>query len=163
MISSLCDQTSSGIEAVKWLDFMDNTDERGRLTAVESGITVPFPIQRVFYVHQVQEGGDRGGHAHRDTDQVLTALGGSLDLVISDARRHCRIRLKHPGKGLYLPRMTWVRMYDFSPGCVFLVFANTHYDRSRSIRTWDEYLAEQNVAFFSEPTPADLGPTTENP
>ncbi|PTN36491.1 FdtA/QdtA family cupin domain-containing protein [Desulfonatronum sp. SC1] len=158
-MNSPTDHADAGIETIKWLDFMDNTDERGRLTAVESGITVPFPIRRVFYVHQVQPGEDRGGHAHRDTDQVLTALGGSLELVVSDARRHRRIRLDHPGKGLYLPRMVWVRMYDFSPGCAFLVFASTHYERSRSIRTWAEYLLERGVAFFVEPVPADLEPS----
>lgn len=55
------------------------------------------------------------GHTHRDMDQVLTVLDGSLELVVSDGRRHRRIRLDHPGKRLYLPRMLWVRMYDFTP------------------------------------------------
>ncbi len=156
---------NAGIAAVRWLEFMDNIDERGRLTAVEGEISLPFSIARVFYVHQVRPGEDRGGHAHRDTDQVLTALGGSLDVVVSDGRTHRRYRLDHPGRGIYLPRMIWVRMYDFSPGCACLVFASTHYDQSMSIRTWQEYLQELGISWFPEPglcalretdAPADL-------
>lgn len=163
MIDSI--NNNAGIAAVRWLEFMDNIDQRGRLTAVEGEISLPFAINRVFYVHQVRPGEDRGGHAHRDTDQVLTALGGSLDVVISDGRAHRRYRLDHPGRGIYLPRMIWVRMYDFSPGCACLVFASTHYDRSMSIRTWREYLQELGISWFPEPglgapletdAPADL-------
>ncbi|HDQ41855.1 MAG TPA: WxcM-like domain-containing protein [Desulfonatronum sp.] len=144
-------KSDTGLAAVRWLAFMDNIDERGRLTAVESGISLPFPIRRVFYVHQVLPGEDRGGHAHRDTDQVLTAVGGSLHVVVSDGREHRRYRLDHPGWGIYLPRMIWVRMYDFSRGSACLVFASTHYDRSMSIRTWREYLQELGRSWFPEP------------
>jgi len=144
-------KSDAGIAAVRWLEFMDSIDERGRLTAVEGEISLPFAIKRVFYVHQVRPGEDRGGHAHRDTDQVLTVLGGSLDVVVSDGREHRRYRLDHPGWGIYLPRMIWVRMYDFSPGSACLVFASTHYDRSMSIRTWREYLQELGRSWFPEP------------
>jgi hypothetical protein len=112
---------------------------------------LPFPIRRVFYVHQVLPGEDRGGHAHRDTDQVLTALGGSMDIMVSDAREHRWFHLDHPGKGIYLPCMIWVRMYNFSPGCACIVFASTHYDRSKSIRTWTEYLNERGRPWCDEP------------
>lgn len=148
----------AGLAAIRWIDFMDNIDERGRLTAVEGEMTVPFPIHRVFYVHQVRPGEDRGGHAHRDTDQVLTALGGGLEVVVSDGREHCRLRLDHPGRGIYLPRMIWVRMYDFSPGCSCVVFASTHYDRSMSIRTWPAYQEELGLPPSAEPGLADLEP-----
>lgn len=144
------------VASIRQLPFMDNIDERGRLTAVESGITVPFPIRRIFYVHQVQPGEDRGGHAHRDTDQVLTALGGALDIVVSDAEEHRRFRLDDPGFGIYMPRMIWVRMYNFSPGCSCVVFASTHYDRSRSVRTWAEYLEARGKPWRLEPTLTEL-------
>ncbi len=149
-------RTQAGLTAIRWIEFMDNIDERGRLTAVEGEMIVPFPIRRVFYVHQVRPGEDRGGHAHQDTDQVLTALGGNMEVVVSDGRKHCRIRLDHPGRGIYLPRMIWVRMHDFSPGCSCVVFASTHYDRSMSIRTWPAYLEAQGLPTTAEPSLMEL-------
>jgi dTDP-4-dehydrorhamnose 3,5-epimerase-like enzyme len=140
-----------GFESVQWIDFIDNVDERGRLTAIEGEITLPFAIKRVFYVHEVQQGVARGGHAHRDTDQVLTALGGSLDVLISNGVEHREYILDHPGKGLYVPRMLWVSMFNFSQDAVCLVFANTNYDQSKSIRTWAEFLEGLGISFKEEP------------
>lgn len=128
-----------GFESVHWINFIDNVDERGRLTAIEGETTVPFSIKRIFYVHQVHPGVARGGHAHRDTDQVLTAISGSLDVLISNGVEHRKYRLDNPEKGIFIPRMLWVKMFDFSPGAVCLVFASTNYDRSKSIRTWEQF------------------------
>jgi hypothetical protein len=158
-MNSVIRHSDVSIASIRWLKFMDNIDERGRLTAIESEITMPFPIRRVFFVHQVLPGEDRGGHAHRDTDQVLTVLGGNLEIVVSDAYEHRHFRLDHPGRGIYLPRMIWVRMYNFSPGSACIVFASTHYDRSRSIRTWNEYLQERGRSWLSEPDLEDIAST----
>jgi hypothetical protein len=140
-----------GFENVRWIDFNDHVDEGGRLTAIEGEITVPFLIRRVFYVYQVQCGVARGGHAHRDTDQVLTALGGSMDVLISNGVEHREYHLNHPGKGIYVPRMFWVKMFNFSLGAVCLVFANTNYDQSKSIRTWAQFLESLGSSYKEEP------------
>lgn len=140
-----------GFESVRCVDFIDNVDERGRLTAIEGEVTVPFLIRRVFYVHEVQQRVARGGHAHRDTDQLLTALGGSLDVLISNGVEHREYRLDHPGKGILVPRMFWVRMFNFSTGAVCLVLANTNYDRSKSIRTWAQFLDDLGISWKEEP------------
>ena len=140
-----------GIKKVRWISFIDNVDKRGRLTAIEGEITVPFPIKRVFYVHQVQQGVPRGGHAHRDTDQVLLALSGSLDVLISNGLESRGFHLEDPGKGLYVPRMLWVSMYNFNNNTVCLVLANTCYDQSKSIRTWAQYLEDQKLPYKEEP------------
>lgn len=125
---------------VRWLELQDVCDSRGRLTAVESEVHIPFPIARVFYVHQVQPGVDRGGHAHKDTDQLAVAVHGSLKIYLSDGVETRGFQLDRPDRGLYIPRLIFARLCDFSPGAVCLVFASTKYDRSRSIRSWDEYL-----------------------
>ncbi|CAB5101258.1 hypothetical protein D3OALGA1CA_1445 [Olavius algarvensis associated proteobacterium Delta 3] len=36
--------------------------------------------------------------------------------------------------------MLWVRLYDFSQNSICLVLADTIYDKSKSIRNWEEYL-----------------------
>ncbi|MGV3592967.1 MAG: sugar 3,4-ketoisomerase, partial [Gammaproteobacteria bacterium] len=91
------------------------------------------------YMHHVSA--DRGGHAHRDTDQVVIGISGRHVIEVKDATRSLRFVLEDPNRGLYLPRMTFVNLTEFSPDAVSLVLASTHYDRSRSLRTFDDYLA----------------------
>lgn len=134
------------IEQVTWKNLQYVPDSRGCLTAIEGKQHVPFEINRIFYMHDVVPGADRGGHAHRDTDQMAVAVHGSLNMIVSDGRESRLILLDHPGWGIYLPRMTWTWMTNFSAGAVCLVIASTHYDRSRSIRTWPEYLKECGLA-----------------
>ena len=43
-------------------------------------------------------------------------------------------------QGIYLPKMVWKDMYDFSKDSVLLVLASTHYDDTEYIRDYDEYL-----------------------
>ncbi len=134
-----------GLRLVRWLDFQDVIDDRGRLTAVESNFHIPFAIARVFYVHQVSPGTDRGGHAHRDTDQVVVGVHGSLMTDVSDGLTTRTYSLDQSGRGLFVPRMIWIRLYNFSPDAVCLVLANTKYDQSKSIRTWEDYLRSREL------------------
>ena len=128
----------SGLDAVKWIHFPSIADQRGVLTSIESGQDIPFDIQRVFMMHHVTA--DRGGHAHRDTDQVLIALAGRFTMYLSDGTRDRTVTMNDPTWGVYTPRLVFIRLCNFSLDAVCLVLANTHYDISRSIRTWEEYL-----------------------
>lgn len=148
------------VKDIIWIKLKYNPDERGCLTAIESNCEAPFDIKRVFYMHDVVPGADRGGHAHRDTDQVAVAVHGQLNIVVSDGHESTIILLNHPGWGIYLPRMTWTRLMNFSLGAVCLVLASTHYDRSKSIRTWNEYLTILSIPQFDELT---TGPIFEHP
>jgi WxcM-like, C-terminal len=130
----------SRLEAVVWLPLISNVDSRGLLTAIESEKTIPFPIKRVYFLSQVTA--DRGGHAHRYTKQVIVAANGSFDLSLSDGITTRNYEFRDSSQGLYLEPMTFIRLSNFSPDAVVIVFANTHYDRSASIHSWEEYLDE---------------------
>ena len=52
------------------------------------------------------------------------------------------VELNRPMTGVYIPRMIWKDMYDFSEDSVLLVLANTHYDETEYIRDYEEYLKE---------------------
>lgn len=101
---------------------------------------MPFAIERVFLVHDVERGTSRGGHAHRDTEQVIVAAHGALTVRVTDGLDEHEFRLDDPTTGLFVPRMFWVDLLDFSAETVCLVLASTLYDQRRSIRTWDEYV-----------------------
>ncbi len=144
-----CKRQTVNIVDVRWIQVRTQVDERGSLTAIEAQ-DVPFPIRRVFYMHDVTSGSTRGGHAHLDTDQFALAVHGAVRLLVSDGVEAREIFLNTPSAGVYLPRMTWTVLSDFSPGAVCLVLASTQYDRSRSIRTWREYLLARCLSSVPE-------------
>lgn len=125
------------LSAVQWISLPSNKDTRGVLTSIESGRDIPFAIKRIFYMHHIVS--DRGGHAHRDTDQVVIALSGRFTIALSDGFEKKTFEMDDPTKGIYIPRMIFIEMYDFSPGAVCCVLASTHYDIRKSIRSWEDY------------------------
>lgn len=139
------------IADVKWIKVNTLTDDRGSLSAIESGSIIPFNIKRIFYMHHIVSGADRGGHAHLETDQFAIALHGSLKVRVSDGISSKAFLLNSPSWGIYLPKLTWTDLYDFSGDAVCLVLASTHYDRSKSLRTWEEYLKARNFKILPLP------------
>jgi len=127
-----------GLKDARLIDLPSVMDPRGVLTSVESGIDTPFEIKRIFYMHHIVT--DRGGHAHTDTDQVIIASYGSFRVDISDGTCSQKYVLDDAQKGLYVPRMIFIKLYEFSQGAVCTVLSSTHYDIKKSIRTWEDYL-----------------------
>jgi len=126
------------LDQVRWVDFTSNRDVRGALTVIESGQDTPFAIKRIFYMHHITT--DRGGHAHKETDQVVVAVAGSFKLELFDGSNSKNYELNDPTKGLYIPRMTFIKVSDCSKDMVCLVLASTHYDINKSIRSRPQYL-----------------------
>jgi hypothetical protein len=127
----------SRLAEVRWIDLPSNRDSRGILTAVEAGRDIPFPIRRIFYMHHIAT--DRGGHAHTDTDQVIIAAAGRFKMDLADGVRSRTFTLHDATRGLYVPRMIFIKIFQCSRDAVCLVLANRHYSISRSIRSWEEY------------------------
>ena len=126
------------LDEVRWVDLPSNRDERGVLTSIESEQDAPFPIKRIFYMHHVVS--DRGGHAHMDTDQVVVALAGEFEMALSDGKASATYRMDDPTRGLYVPRMLFININGMSQDTLCLVLASTHYDITRSLRSWEDYL-----------------------
>lgn len=139
------------IADVKWIKVNTYTDDRGSLSAIESDAIIPFGIKRIFYMHDIAFGADRGGHAHLETDQFAIALHGSLKVRVADGVGSSVYLLNSPSWGIYLPKLTWTDLYDFSDDAVCLVLASTHYDRSKSLRTWEEYLKARKFPILPLP------------
>lgn len=142
------------LDDVNWLKIDTHSDIRGSLSSIEANLSVPFDIKRVFYIHNISKGIDRGGHAHIDTDQCAIAIHGSLKVRVSDGIRSKIFILNNPNWGIYLPRFTWTDLYSFSEDAVCLVLASTRYDKSKSLRSWSDYLRSMNL---SESAPIPKG------
>ncbi len=128
----------------KILEFGDLGDERGKLVVIEGNRDIPFDIQRVFYIYGSDDTVVRGKHANRESEFVLINVSGTSKVRITDGKEEFVVELNRPMMGVYIPRMVWKDMYDFSSDSVLLVLASTHYDGSEYIRDYDEYLKEIN-------------------
>lgn len=117
-------------------------DPRGNLTFVEGGLHVPFDIKRVYYLYDVPGGAERGGHAHKELNQLIIAMSGSFDVVLDDGREKKRIHLNRSYFGLYVCPMIWRELDNFSSGSVCMVLASNHYDEADYYRNYDEYLVD---------------------
>lgn len=122
------------------LKFKDLGDEKGKLVVVEGGIDIPFEIKRVFYIYGSDQGVIRGCHANINSEFVLINVAGHSKVKITDGEKIEIVELKKPMDGVYLPKMIWKEMFDFSSDSVLLVMANTHYDSKEYIRDFNEYL-----------------------
>ena len=120
-------------------------DPRGNLTFVEGGIHVPFDIQRVYYMYDVPGGSERGGHAHKSLHQLIVAMSGSFDVVLSDGCRSERFHLNRSYHGLYVCPMMWREIENFSSGSVCMVLASNRYDEDDYYRDYNEYLAAMDL------------------
>ena len=114
-------------------------DPRGNLTFVEGGQHVPFDIQRVYYLYDVPGGETRGGHAHKDLQQLIIAASGSFDVVIDNGYERKRYTLNRPNVGLYVPRLFWRELENFSSGSVCLVMASLRYDEADYYREYQDF------------------------
>ncbi len=115
-------------------------DRRGNLSVIEAGIDVPFDIQRVYYLYDVPGGESRGGHAHRDLQQLIIAMSGAFDVVIDDGVRRRSVTLNRSYFGLLLPQLVWRELENFSSGSVCTVLASAHYDEGDYFRDYDEFV-----------------------
>jgi hypothetical protein len=116
------------------------TDPRGNLTFVEGGRHVPFEIRRVYYLYDVPGGAERGGHCHKELEQVLIAMSGSFDVLLDDGRERARHHLNRSYYGLYIAPMVWRELDNFSSGSVCLALASAPYDEADYYRDYQTFL-----------------------
>lgn len=121
------------------IDFPRIPDSRGNLTFVEGGRHIPFDIKRVYYLYDVPGGAHRGGHAHKQLQQVIIAMSGSFDITLDNGHSTARIQLNRSYFGLYVPRMTWRELENFSSGCVCMVLASERYEEDDYYREYADF------------------------
>ena len=121
------------------IEFKDLGDERGKLVVVEGNQSIPFDIARVFYIYGSDATVVRGQHANRESEFVLINVAGKSKVRITDTHEEFVVELNKPMMGVYIPKMIWKDMYDFSEDSVLLVLASTHYDGSEYIRDFEAY------------------------
>ncbi len=128
------------ISGVKMLEFSQKGDEKGYLVVVEGEEDIPFEIKRIFYIYGSDPSAVRGRHANKKTEFVLINVSGQSKVKVKDGRGNEKIfELDRPHTGIYLPKMVWKDMYDFSEDSVLLCLASEHYDAEEYIRDYGQF------------------------
>lgn len=118
------------------------TDSRGSLTIAEVGIDVPFNIQRVYWIHSVPPGEERGKHSNKVSWEYVVAVSGSVEITLESRSGRQTYLLDSKDKGLIIPPDTWDEIRNFSPDAVLLVLASHKYDESTYIHSYEEFLKQ---------------------
>ena len=129
---------------VHLIEMAKNKDPRGNLSVIESGVDVPFKVMRNYWIYDVPSGMWRDGHAFKQQEEFIVALSGSFDIVVNDGKQEHKFHLSRPQIGLYIPRMTWRHIDNFSTNSVALVLSSTTYDPDDYIENYDEYVTLKN-------------------
>ena len=116
----------------------------GNITALNSSLDLPFAVHRVYYLYDIPGGGLRGGHAHKELQQLIVAVSGSFDITLDDGLNKKTVSLNRPYYGLYVIPGIWRELSNFSSGAICLVLASHEYDKNDYIRDYKEFLKIKN-------------------
>lgn len=122
------------------LKFPQNGDKRGWLVVIEGKKNIPFDIERIFYIYGSDSTVVRGKHANKNSEFVLVNVCGTCKVKVKDGRGYEEVfELDRPHMGIYLPKMLWKDMYDFSKDSILLCISSEKYDSEEYIRDYEEY------------------------
>ncbi|MCQ2593887.1 MAG: FdtA/QdtA family cupin domain-containing protein [Treponemataceae bacterium] len=125
----------------KIIKLPQKVDPRGNLSFFENNAQIPFEIKRTYWIYDVPGGAARGGHAYKNTAEFVVALSGSFDVILDDGtgKEPQVFSLNRSYYGLYIPKMYWRTMNNFSTNSLALIVASTPYDEKDYIRDFNQF------------------------
>lgn len=105
-----------------------------------SAANTPFAIKRIFYIYDVPNGVERGGHMHKSCHEVLIALNGAFSVELNDGANNSIVDLNDASSGLFLPAGIWAKQTSYIDGALCLVFASEAYDAAGYIDDYDDFV-----------------------
>lgn len=124
----------------KLLNLKTIQDSRGNLTFIQNDSILNFEIKRVYYLHDIPFKSERGGHAHKNLQQLIIPLSGSFNIYLNNGFSEETFFMSDPTKGLFVNNLVWREMRNFSSGSVCLVLASELYYEEDYIRDFDEFI-----------------------
>lgn len=114
-------------------------DKRGNLSFFENDNQIPFKIARTYWIYDVPGGEKRGGHAFKSQQEFIVALSGSFDVVLHNGKKEKRFTLNRSYSGVYVPKMMWRALDNFSTNSLALIVSDKMYDENDYIRDFEEF------------------------
>lgn len=120
------------------VDIPTFTDERGAISVMDKEL--PFEVKRVFWLHHIKDGKDRGAHALLDSSEIMMAIHGSFVVDLDDTESKASIVLDNPSKGLIIRPGIWFRTHSYQEEGVSLILASDEYARDKYTYDYSDYI-----------------------
>lgn len=105
---------------------------------------IPFKIARTYWIYDVPGGELRGSHAFKEQQEFIIALSGSFDVVLHDGEKEQIFSLNRSYYGLYVPKMYWRKIENFSTNSLALIVSDKSYEEADYIRDFEEFKKLKN-------------------
>lgn len=129
--------TNYSVKDCSIIDVPTFTDERGAISVMDKEL--PFQVKRVFWLHHIVEGKDRGAHALLDSNEIMVAVHGSFVVDLDDTVNKVSILLDDPSKGLIIRPGVWFRTHSYKDDGVSLILAEEEYARDKYTYDYKEF------------------------
>lgn len=130
----------SKTKQIRVIDLPKIEDERGNLSFIEEEAQIPFKIRRVYWIYDVPGGEFRGSHAFKKAEEFIVSLSGSFDIILHDGKEEKKFSLNRSYYGLYIPRMTWRKIENFSTNSLALILSSDTFNEADYIRDFGQFL-----------------------
>lgn len=119
------------------IDIPTFIDDRGSISVMDKEL--PFEVKRVFWLHHINDGKDRGAHALLNGFEIMIAIHGSFVVNLDDTVTKTSILLDDPSKGLIIKPGIWFRTHSYKLDGVSLILASEEYSRDKYTYDYEEY------------------------
>lgn len=136
---------------IKIIELPKIEDPRGNLSFFEYPNQLPFKISRSYWIYDVPGGETRGSHAFKTQNEFIIALSGSFDVILHDGQNEIKFSLNRSYYGLYVPKMTWRRIENFSTNSLAFIATDLPYIEDEYIRDFDDFLILKNNTDDNKP------------
>lgn len=126
---------------IKLVNLPKIPDERGNLSFIEEEQHIPFKIKRTYWIYDVPGGEIRGSHAFKESEEFIVAISGSFDVVLHDGKKEMKYSLNRSYYGIYVPKLTWRKLENFSTNSLALILSSTAFKENDYIRDFDQFLS----------------------
>ncbi|MDC0363044.1 FdtA/QdtA family cupin domain-containing protein [Halioglobus sp.] len=117
-----------------WLHTLERiTDHRGVLSPFDFS-AMPFEPSRTFVVSGSSANTVRGGHGHRQGQQMLVCLQGRIEVLMRTDGEEASTTLEPGLSGLVFGPGIWCQQTYQVAGSILLVFASDPYDATSYLR-----------------------------
>lgn len=127
------------------IDLPKIRDKRGNLSFFQFPGHLPFEIARTYWIYDVPGGEIRGSHAFREQQEFIIALSGSFDVLLHDGKKERKYSLNRSYYGLFVPKMYWRTLENFSTNSLALIVTDKGFKESDYIRDFEVFKKLVNV------------------
>lgn len=132
------------METPKIVNLPKILDKRGNLSFFENPNQLPFEIARTYWIYDVPGGDVRGSHAFKEQQEFIVALSGSFDIILHDGKNEMKFSLNRSYEGLYIPKMYWRKLENFSTNSLALIVSDKKYDKNDYVRNFEQFIILKN-------------------